>query len=276
MGFTGSDIGEGVPEDLKSLKIQVILMNNGLKSCKKETDIITQAPTSDAINEAVKPGKKKCWRKMVKHMGKWFKHNGEWLEKMRGNLSLVATVISTITFQSVISPPGSFIQQGLSNSNNTTSSPLDCLKMEDDYASPGKAVLAFRDSDKFRYFIIHNTVALVPSLGVNLLLISGLPLKNKIVIWMLSMGMCISLSQLGQAYFSAFFMITPDKLWDSTGKMLNIVNRIWEALFALVAGYILVTFLIWLFKKCSKIIKRIWMLTYCGRNRSYGNGCCCI
>lgn len=39
-------------------------------------------------------------------MGKWFKHNGNWLEEMRGNLSLVATVIATITFQVTMNPPG--------------------------------------------------------------------------------------------------------------------------------------------------------------------------
>ncbi|KAI9078528.1 hypothetical protein K1719_039466 [Acacia pycnantha] len=160
------------------------------------------AATGDAAEEA---GKKKGWRKMVKHMGKWFKHNGEWLEEMRGNLSTVATVISTMTFQSVLNPPGGFVQQGIYDSNNTfsSSSPLDCLEVKGDQSCPGEAILASRDPEDFRCFIIHNTIAFVASLGVALLLISGLPLKNKVMMWMLSMGMFITLTALGRAYFIA-------------------------------------------------------------------------
>ncbi|KAI9119768.1 hypothetical protein K1719_009157 [Acacia pycnantha] len=59
-----------------------------------------------------------------KKLTDWLSHGGEWLEEMRGNLSLVSTVIATITFQALINPPGSFIQQGLSlpPEENTTSS----------------------------------------------------------------------------------------------------------------------------------------------------------
>ncbi|XP_028770443.1 uncharacterized protein LOC114727841 [Neltuma alba] len=266
MGFTASDIVAGVPKDMRSLEIQVILMNNGFKSDKTETDIITQASTTgDAVEEAVKPGKKKCWRKMTKHIESWFEHNGEWLEDMRGNLSLAAIVISTMTFQSVINPPGGFIQQNISNPNNTTS-PFDCLEMKDDYACPGEAVLASADPASFRYFIIHSTVAFVASLGVTLLLISGLPLKNKVVMWMLSMGMCITLSALVRAYFIAFLMITSEELWNSTDKMLNVVDWTWMALFALVGGYILLAFLIWLVKYFFKFIKRIAMAIHVHRH----------
>ncbi|XP_054782115.1 uncharacterized protein LOC129289384 [Prosopis cineraria] len=274
MGFIATDIVDRIPKDLKSLEIQVILMKNGFKSEKKEIDITPQAPrTSDAVEEAAKPRLKKCWRYIVKRMGKWFKHNGEWLEEMRGNLSLAATVISTITFQSVINPPGSFIQQGISISNNT--SPLDCLEMEGGRACPGQAMLASTLPDEFRYFIINNTVAFMASLGATLLLISGLPLKNKVVMWVLSIGMCITLTALARTYFSAFVMITPDQLYASIGRIFSIADWTWLGLFLLVAGYILLAFLIWLAKKCIWIIKHIWMLM-CGRNRSYGNGCCCI
>nr|AGV40516.1 hypothetical protein [Phaseolus vulgaris] len=34
------------------------------------------------------------------------KDKDEWLKDMRGNLSLVATVIATMTFQSALNPPG--------------------------------------------------------------------------------------------------------------------------------------------------------------------------
>ncbi|KAK4268803.1 hypothetical protein QN277_022041 [Acacia crassicarpa] len=258
MGFTASDMVDGIPKDLNSLEIQIMLMSNGLKNDKKETDMNPQAAAiSDAVEDA---GKKKCWRKMVKHMGKWFKHNGKWLEEMRGNLSTVATVISTMTFQSVLNPPGGLIQPGIHDSNNTSSSsssPFDCLEVKGDQACPGKAIFAFEDRGNFRYFIINNTIAFIASLGVTLLLISGLPLKNKVVMWMLSMGMFLTLSALGRAYFTAYFLITPDKLYESTNKILSIMNYTWLALFALAAGYVLLAFLVWIVKHCIKFIKHM-------------------
>ncbi|XP_028770344.1 ankyrin repeat-containing protein At5g02620-like [Neltuma alba] len=260
MGFTASDIVDGVPRDLRSLEIQVILMNNGFQSDKTETCIITQASTtSDAVEEAVKPVKK-CWTKMIKCIGSWFEHNREWIEEMRGNLSLVATVISTITFQCVINPPGGFIQQDISNSNKAAS-PSSSPGAGN--GSPGQAVLAFGPRNDFLFFIIPNTVAFVASLGVILLLISGLPLKNKVVMWMLSMGMCITLFALAQAYFAAFSMITSDEVQWSTDKTFERASWILVALFALAGGYILLAFLIWLVKYFIRFIKRIAM-SMCG------------
>ncbi|KAK4268802.1 hypothetical protein QN277_022040 [Acacia crassicarpa] len=232
MGFTASDIVDGIPKDLNSLEIQIILMSNGNK---KDTDIIIaqEAITRDAVEEAVQAWKNNYyWRKMTRHMGKWFDHSVKWFEEMRGNLSTVATVISTMTFQSIIDPPGSFIQQGIkSNSNNTTSSPLDCMDEKDDYACPGHS--------------------------------------NKVVMWTLSMGMCVTLTALAHAYFAALFMITPDKLWDSTSadEMLQLVDWTWLALLALAAGYILLAFLIWIVKHCIKFIKHMGKAIHTHRHR---------
>ncbi|KAI9089945.1 hypothetical protein K1719_028915 [Acacia pycnantha] len=57
---------------------------------------------------------------------------------------------------------------------------------EGDYACPGEAVLASADPNNFRNFMIHNTVASFASLGVTMLLTSGLPLKNKVIMLILS------------------------------------------------------------------------------------------
>lgn len=71
--------------------------------------------TDEAATEKTRTGtsmstdpKKGCWRKMAKHALNWtpYKDKDKWLKDMRGNLSLVATVISTMTFQVAINPPG--------------------------------------------------------------------------------------------------------------------------------------------------------------------------
>ncbi|QCD99636.1 hypothetical protein DEO72_LG7g920 [Vigna unguiculata] len=47
-------------------------------------------------------GEQNAERKGLKKVGKWVAHkdNDKWLDDIRGNLSLAATVIATITFQS--------------------------------------------------------------------------------------------------------------------------------------------------------------------------------
>ncbi|WJX92179.1 hypothetical protein P8452_73859 [Trifolium repens] len=52
---------------------------------------------------------KKGWKKvLLEKVWSWLTHKDKdkWLKDMRGNLSLVATVIATITFQMALNPPG--------------------------------------------------------------------------------------------------------------------------------------------------------------------------
>ncbi|TKY64305.1 mitogen-activated protein kinase 15 [Spatholobus suberectus] len=60
----------------------------------------------------------KGWRKVMKSVINWlaYKDENEWLKDMRGNLSLVATVIATMTFQSAINPPGGVWLKNISDS----------------------------------------------------------------------------------------------------------------------------------------------------------------
>jgi hypothetical protein len=57
-----------------------------------------------ARNEELKKG----WRNVLERAGNWMalEDKDKWLDQMRGNLSLVATVIATMTFQMALNPPG--------------------------------------------------------------------------------------------------------------------------------------------------------------------------
>ncbi|XP_054779175.1 ankyrin repeat-containing protein BDA1-like [Prosopis cineraria] len=144
IGQTAPDIVERIPKDSKSLEIQVILMKHGIECEGRERNGVG--------SDEDKCGK--MWLLNVfESIDKWLKYNGDWLEDMRGNLSLVATVISTITFQAALNPPGSVIQQdirpsnpdlNLSSSSNTAldEGPLGCLPYKGTSGSicPGKAM----------------------------------------------------------------------------------------------------------------------------------------
>ncbi|XP_028752066.1 serine/threonine-protein phosphatase 6 regulatory ankyrin repeat subunit B-like [Neltuma alba] len=199
-------------------------------------------------------------------------YNGDWVEDMRGNLSLVATVISTITFQAALNPPGSVIQQdirpsdhdfNLTTSYNTSISdgPLGCLPYKDGYGvkhpygpCPGQAMFAYRNPDSFGEFLTYNTISFVASLCVALLLVSGVPLKHRFVLWLLSIGMGIALTCLLNAYFIGLDLISQDSV--QTGKGVMIATTIFIGLYALVGVYIAVKFVIWAVKKLKDKITK--------------------
>ncbi|KAK4269117.1 hypothetical protein QN277_022315 [Acacia crassicarpa] len=207
----------------------------------------------------------------------WLRHGDEWLEEMRGNLSLVSTVIATITFQALINPPGSFIQQGLSlpSEENTTSSSnqvrnavtsssydLNCTILPDHGTyCPGQAMASYSNfHPHFATYLFHVTISFISSLSVTLLLVSGIfPLKNKAVIWILSMGMCITLTSLAAAFVNAMVIIIPSHLWNdrflSHLKEVKL-NRVWVYLILIIVVLISLRFYVWALKKSRSLWAR--------------------
>ncbi|KAK4269120.1 hypothetical protein QN277_022317 [Acacia crassicarpa] len=256
MDYSAPEIAQRVSKDSKSLEIQVILMESGIKCGRREK--------IDVASEEESCGKLSWWKNIFKSIDKWLQYNGDWLEDMRGNLSLVATVISTLTFQAALNPPGSIIQQGIRPSGpdfNLTSSfitsidngPLACLTYTYGYrrtrtSCPGEAMLAHRYPNMFNRFITYNTISFVASLCVALLLVSGVPLKQRVVMWMLSIGMGITLTCLLNAYFAGLNLITP--FTDSyPSDVVFIATSCFIGLYVLVGIYMAVIFVRWVVKK---------------------------
>ncbi|XP_028793201.1 uncharacterized protein LOC114748904 [Neltuma alba] len=189
IGYTAHDILQRIPQDFKCLEIQVLLMNySGIKKNGGTNTPAALTNNTNVVGQQQRRPRKKFWRNILKRMGKWFDHNSDnnWLEDMRGNLSLVATVVATITFQAVFNPPGNVIQQGILVSSNSTineedknftafieSSPLGCLpfKSNDGHnvtpqTCPGEAMLASRNPDGFQDFVFCNTMSFIVSLCI--------------------------------------------------------------------------------------------------------------
>ncbi|TKY64309.1 PGG domain mitogen-activated protein kinase 15-like [Spatholobus suberectus] len=115
-------------------------------------------------------------------------HDGHnWMEEKRGSLMVVATLIATITFQIAINPPGG-VWQSDADSQQGCAPGKRC--------EAGTSVLAFRgDKDqklKYEIFILLCTISFSASLTTILLLICGIPLRNKFVMWFLTIVMFIS------------------------------------------------------------------------------------
>ena len=106
---------------------------------------------------------------------------------MRGTLMVVATVITTITFQPAINPPGGVWQTGVSDSNQASG----CS--EDNTCEAGNSVIAYKRGNDYFIFMICNTVSFSASLCIIFLLISGFPLRNKVCMGFLTLP-CVPLS----------------------------------------------------------------------------------
>ncbi|CAN6715080.1 unnamed protein product [Malus baccata var. baccata] len=176
------------------------------------------------------------WRKLMI----WLGYPHEWVKETRDSLMVVATVISTMTFQDVVNPAGRLWVDNLTKTcrtvwreNNDTDTTLGHSKDPMDY---------------FPSFIAHNTVSFLASLTVTLLLISRFPLHNRLSTWLLSMSMCVALAFLALTYLTVLSMIGPNYGIQEPWSLSATFIILWIVL--LVIGGVLHTlrFLIWVMK----------------------------
>ncbi|KAK7381812.1 hypothetical protein VNO80_00359 [Phaseolus coccineus] len=185
----------------------------------------------------------KGWRKVLKKLGNWLAHKDkdQRLKDMRGNLSLVATVIATMTFQSALNPPGGVRAPKESEGKVVCS--------DDIWPCPGESVLAYTMQKDYTSFLIWNTTCFISSSAVCLLLVSGFPLNHRFFTWLLSIGMCITITSLALTYMYGAQMVTSEPVWEKSTSMFGIVIKIWTALLVLVAFVLCLRLFFWILTK---------------------------
>ena len=104
MGFTALQVLDHSPKDLKNFIIRNILMDAGVETAKNQNNLQPPPIVVVGHHETTKPvwSSNKWWKKWLNYL----RYESNWLEKMRGTLMVVATVITTITFQPIVNPPG--------------------------------------------------------------------------------------------------------------------------------------------------------------------------
>lgn len=239
---------ENIPRDFVSLEIQQVLMHAGIMRDQR-TENEKQPPLPD--NKTKKHGKK--GRKSEKSVkDKSSATGGNWVEEKRGMLMVVGTMISTMTFQAAINPPGGFWQEF--NTNTTIGGISYCSERNPCFA--GTAVSSYINSDIFRKFQTFNTVCFLFSLSITLLLISGFPLRKRVLVWLLLMVMCLTLTFLTLTFYQGVKLVQPSHVGTSItiSYFGSYLLLFWLPLLALVALYHTARFLIWLVKKLVRII----------------------
>lgn len=165
------DVVESGPRDFISLTISDILSKAKARRNRDMDTTQTQEAANESSEEADGSGRRRRWEQVYV---KYLQYQGNWIEETRGTLMVVATVIVTMTFQATISPPGGVWQE------NTIKGGLKCTPYG--ICEAGTAVLAYAWTNDFLNFMTFNTTSSFSSLCVVLLLISGFPLKNKVMI----------------------------------------------------------------------------------------------
>ena len=163
---------------------------------------------------------------------------------------VVATVITTITFQPVLNPPGGVNPPGDLLNTTTSGGVATC--------ETGRSVLACSYNQiEYLFFMIYNTISFAASLCVVFLLISGFPLKNKVCMCLLTFAMCTSLTFLALAYLSALGVLIPYTFFDgfAYNATLVISGCVQLSLMVVVSMVLLIhtiRLLVWLVVKIRK------------------------
>ncbi|KAI4355486.1 hypothetical protein L6164_004255 [Bauhinia variegata] len=141
------------------------------------------------------------------------KYQGIWMENMKGSLMLVASVIATMNFTIAINPPGGVWPEDRANCTGTG----QICKAGTAVLGHNTEKLTFRNSLQFLsisfsgssydVFLCLCTISFSASLSIIILLICGLPLTNRLVMWMPIIAMCISVYFTAAAYIVSVSML---------------------------------------------------------------------
>lgn len=163
------------------------------------------------------------------------KKMADWLSRKRDTLMVVASLIATMGFQLAVNFPGGFWE-----------------KSEDDHIA-GYSTMA--DNNTFSYSLIlgFNTTGFIASLSIILLLTSGLPLRCKFFMSILTVIMWIAISSMALTYSLAVLAFTSHPTTMHISLMISYAVYCWCGLMALILLGHTIRF-IW------KLLKNIWRL----------------
>ncbi|XP_031269247.1 uncharacterized protein LOC116127753 [Pistacia vera] len=209
-GFTALDILKQSRRDLKDYEIVELLRCGGAISAE---DIVvsthelgskqTRTLTSHSNNQI------NMLRPQGKRTEKSVKKKDDWLKEMNNALMVVASLISTVTFQAGLNPPGGVWQETKKAQYGAPTS--------EPYHEAGESIMADTSSPHYyslsNLFFTSNTIGFVASLCIILLLVSGLPFcKRRLFTWILMVILWVAISALTLAYlFSLSFITSPNE-----------------------------------------------------------------
>ncbi|KAK1351899.1 PGG domain-containing protein [Heracleum sosnowskyi] len=259
-GLTALDIIEQMPKDAKTVEIKELLVSaNSIRA--KEIEPATATIQMDAVanqnivGEAAartndnSQGVKK-WKKPKKGIFR------KTLEKSDKSLLVAASVIAAMAYQAAISPPGGVAGM------DATQTPVPSVDLEPPYVlEPSSSLLAYFYPELSDGFWIFNTISFIAALSVIFVYVSGASPKSRFFLWLIRLGMSISLTSMTLAYVRAVEAITPSdsfakELKSPTIAALTLGLLAWVALLCLAILVIVYRFLSYIVRTVFNTIKR--------------------
>uniref|UniRef100_A0A803N969 PGG domain-containing protein n=2 Tax=Chenopodium quinoa TaxID=63459 RepID=A0A803N969_CHEQI len=177
--------------EMTALDIRILLKTKS--STKDVSNFLVEWPNDEHIGPYLEQGKALQARHVLK-----IKNRHYWVENQSNALMVVASLIATMAFSVATNPPGGFWQD---TQDAPPGSPPDPKtdheaghSIEDDY-----------QLFWFNHLVIWNTIALVSSLSVILLLISGLP-YGRVFVAILRITMWIAVTATTATYGKSLFL----------------------------------------------------------------------
>ncbi|CAA3013088.1 ankyrin repeat-containing At3g12360-like [Olea europaea subsp. europaea] len=164
-------------------------------------------PTHDPNDELRRERPRKPYKKLQDYFK--FDKAKETPSEVRSTLLVVAILITTATYQAVLSPPGGVWQQddfrSISNRNTTTIN--DATRPPEHTA--GKAVMGSQNSVSFGLFLIFNSIGFFTSVQMILFLTFGFPLQLELRVSLLALSVTYDtcMSELATGNLSLLFVI---------------------------------------------------------------------
>ncbi|KAI3863979.1 hypothetical protein MKW98_031571 [Papaver atlanticum] len=229
-GYAALDIlSQNLIKDIKDIEIGDLLRNAGALSAREQQ--LAAASSSTWLQPLFS---------LISSRNERYLENDNWLTKKHSALMVVASLIATMAFQAGLNPPSGVWQD---NSEETKH-------------SAGTSIMADYAPRIYILFMISNTTGFLASLSVILLLISGLPLKRRFFVWLLTAIMWIAITSTASTYIIALICISAQHI-TSPLKVLKGLFFAWIGFMCVIVFVHILRLLSWLLWKSGIIPTRV-------------------
>ncbi|KAL5976827.1 hypothetical protein ACLOJK_021161 [Asimina triloba] len=278
-GFTALDVLVHGPSERGDVEIGEMLRNAG---CERA-----------ATNKRSKMSKRRReasmqqQRSLLRLLCLWYKRNEKnekQLKNMHNTLLIVATLIATVTFTAGLGPPGGIWSEPPPPPAAAAAPPPSPTSTTSaaNY-TPGKAIQAKPELTDYSAFLISNTVGLVASCSIILLLVSGLPLKNHFMTLILIIIMWVAILSLMISFAVGARLVSSS---DPAAGILFHAVRVWMCLMAIILVFHLIRAVLRILKCLYPLVCKLFRLfrtrkgdnptdIETGQGHGQGHGCCC-
>ncbi|XP_010278732.1 PREDICTED: ankyrin repeat-containing protein ITN1-like [Nelumbo nucifera] len=248
--FTALDVLTNGPRDLMDMDMEEALRGAGALRFRDIPPTAHHHTTSThpvvQISLAAQHDQVIHERQMDSKLRKKPRNHEDWVEKKRGTLMVVASLIATMAFQAGVNPPGGVWQDSSDNSTNAITPPH----------TAGTSVMADMYPDTFHRFVNCNTLGLIASLSIILLLVSGLPMRHRIFVWILMVAMWIAITAMTLTYLMSLDGLASESDYETMFKKLVIVVVVWLCVMVLLLLIHTIRLLKRGLKKLVKLLRR--------------------